>query len=819
MSARGGRGLAWLVAAAAMACGGVSAARAQQLPKEVAALVSQAKDRIVDQSADPVPLIDRVQLAGKRNADPAERALILGTALWLRAELQLRTDQVDAAKASLEEAQRTVAQIPGPVRLKGDLLLVLGNLYVMRDQAADALAAFQSAYRVFEQLREVRSQALALQSIGSLYALATDERRAERYFRQASLLYGGDDILSLTLHNSRGNVLLALDRYREATAEYTMAIALARKLGKTFLEVRILDNLARSQVESGNLDGAESTLNRAFSLANGSDTSGLRRLLNATAARLANEQGDTARAAGLIGKTFEGMDLATTTQEYRTPHLYAYLIYRRLDRNGLALRHLEALKRLSDEAAKVATTNSAALMAARFDYANQELTIQRLKTEQLRKAAQFQRALFLSLGAATLIVIVLLSVGLFTIRRSRNQVRAANAVLAGTNAALEKALQAKTEFLATTSHEIRTPLNGILGMTQVMLADRTLAGAVRERLEVVQGAGLTMRALVDDILDVAKMESGNLTIDPVPMDFAALANEVVRLWSEPAAAKGLGFVSDLAAAPGWIVSDPSRLRQLLFNLLSNALKFTAAGQIGLRATTSAEGMADRLQIAVFDTGIGIPADKLDDIFESFRQADSSTTRQYGGTGLGLTICRNLAQALGGTILVSSIPGQGSTFTLDLPLAYADAPAAAQDAPSGAGGVLILERNPITRAMLRAVFEKAVARLHFAADAQEALELLDLEQFAALIIDEAALATATLDPLETIASLCRAQPEILATLLVAKGTASGATQFMDAGITQVIEKPIAGAELLEMAVPASARTMDIVGKDPLVTQAA
>jgi len=356
-------------------------------------------------------------------------------------------------------------------------------------------------------------------------------------------------------------------------------------------------------------------------------------------------------------------------------------------------------------------------------------------------------------------------------------------------------------------------------MTQVMLADRTLAGAVRERLEVVQGAGLTMRALVDDILDVAKMESGNLTIDPVPMDFAALANEVVRLWSEPAAAKGLDFVSDLAAAPGWIVSDPSRLRQLLFNLLSNALKFTAAGQIGLRATTSAEGMADRLQIAVFDTGIGIPADKLDDIFESFRQADSSTTRQYGGTGLGLTICRNLAQALGGTILVSSIPGQGSTFTLDLPLAYADAPAAAQDATAGAGGVLILERNPITRAMLRAVFEKAVARLHFAADDQEALELLDLEQFAALIIDEAALATATLDPLETIASLCRAQPEILATLLVAKGTASGATQFMDAGITQVIEKPIAGAELLEMAVPASARTMDIVGKDPLVTQAA
>ncbi len=820
VNGRAGRTLARLFAGTVIAFGTLPAAQAQQLPKDVAPLVSQARDRIVDQSADPVPLIDRIAQAGKRDVDPAERALILGTALWLRAELQLRTDQVDAAKASLEEAQRTVARIGPPVRLKGDLLVVLGNLYMMRDQAAEALAAFQNAYRIFEQLHEVRSQALALQSIGSLYVLARDERRAERYFRQASLLYGGDDILSLTLHNSRGNVLLVLERYREAATEYTAAIALARKLGKPMLEVRVLDNLARSQVESGNLDSAKVTLARAFSLANGSDASGLRRLLNATAARVANDEGNTGRAAALIRETFKGMDLATTTQPYRTPHLYAYLIYRRLGDDRLALRHLEALKRLNEEGAKVATTNSAALMAARFDYANQELTIQRLKTEQLRKAAQFQRVLFLSLGAATLIVIVLLSVGLFTIRRSRNQVRAANAVLAGTNAALEKALQAKTEFLATTSHEIRTPLNGILGMTQVMLADRALAAELRERLEVVQGAGLTMRALVDDILDVAKMESGNLTIDPVPMDFRTMASEVVRLWSEPAAAKGLHFVSDLDGAPEWIVSDPSRLRQLLFNLLSNAMKFTADGEIGLRAGVhaAADG-AERLQIGVFDTGIGIPADKLDEIFESFRQADSSTTRQYGGTGLGLTICRNLAQALGGAILVSSTPGAGSLFTLDLPLVRAAAPDRSAEARAGEGGVLIVERNPITRAMLRAVFEKAVSRLHFAADPAEALQLLELEQFAALIIDEAALATATGELLETIATLCRAQPRIHATLLVANGNAVRAAQFMDAGITQVIEKPIAGGELLETAVPFSARITDIAGKDPLVTQAA
>ncbi len=813
------RVLACLLAGITIVFAVPSPAYAQQLPKDVAALVGEARERLVDQSADPAPIIDRIDAMAGGNPDPAQQALVHGTALWLRAEMQLRSDQMAAARASLDSAQQVVAKIRGPVALKGDLQIALGNLFLTQDKAADALFAFQRAYRIFEELREPRSQAMALQSIATLYATASDHNRAERYFRQAALIYGGDPLFSLALHNRRGNVLLVLERYREAATEYTAAIALARKLGKPFLEVRVLDNLARSQVESGDLAAAKATLKRAFSLATGSEARGLRRLLNATAARVANDAGDTQRAATLIRESFKGVDLATTTQDYRTPHLYAYLIYRRLGDDRRALLHLEALKRLNEEAAKVATTNSAALMAARFDYANQELTIQRLKTEQLRKAAHFQRVLFLSLGAATLIVILLLSFGLLSIRRSRNQVRAANTVLASTNAALEKALRAKTEFLATTSHEIRTPLNGILGMTQVMLADQALDGDLRDRLEVVQGAGLTMRALVDDILDVAKIESGNLTIDPVPMDFRALAEEVARLWTDPAQAKGLAFDVRLEAAPDWIVSDPSRLRQLLFNLLSNALKFTAQGAIGLRADVVPGAGGDRLRIAVSDTGIGIPADKLEEIFESFRQADSSTTRQYGGTGLGLTICRNLAQALGGEILVASMPGAGSTFTLDLPLVRAEAPAAPDPVDDAGAGVLILERNPITRAMLRSLFEAAADRVRFAKDVDEALKLLELEQFAALVIDEATLAAATNDPLEGVAALCRSQLDLCATLLWSGGSAEQHAQFLDAGITQVIEKPVAGAELVLAAVPARARKKSDMGNDPLVSQAA
>jgi len=305
------------------------------------------------------------------------------------------------------------------------------------------------------------------------------------------------------------------------------------------------------------------------------------------------------------------------------------------------------------------------------------------------------------------------------------------------------------------------------------------------------------------------------------MDFRGLAEEVARLWTDPARAKGLAFDVRLEDAPGWIVSDPSRLRQLLFNLLSNALKFTSKGAIGLHVAVAhgREGEGDRLRIAVSDTGIGIPADKLEEIFESFRQADSSTTRQYGGTGLGLTICRNLAEALGGGIVVASVPGAGSTFTIDLPLVPAEAPAAAPPVDEAGTGVLIVERNPITRAMLRTLFEAVADRVRFAKNGDEALQLLELEQFAALVIDEATLVTATSTVLEDLATLCRAQPHLRATLLWSGGSAEQHAQFLDAGITQVIEKPVAGTELVTAAMPASARKNDILGNDPLVSQAA
>jgi signal transduction histidine kinase len=148
---------------------------------------------------------------------------------------------------------------------------------------------------------------------------------------------------------------------------------------------------------------------------------------------------------------------------------------------------------------------------------------------------------------------------------------------------------------------------------------------------------------------------------------------VTRLWEEQARGKGLIFRLELSHAPGWVVSDAARLRQIVFNLLSNAIKFTERGAVTLRAVAEGEGEARRLRLVVTDTGIGIPTDKFEEVFESFRQVDAGTTRQFGGTGLGLTICRNLARALGGEISVDSVEGEGTSFTVDLPLVVAEAP--------------------------------------------------------------------------------------------------------------------------------------------------
>ena len=274
-----------------------------------------------------------------------------------------------------------------------------------------------------------------------------------------------------------------------------------------------------------------------------------------------------------------------------------------------------------------------------------------------------------------------------------------------------QANQAKSTFLATISHEIRTPLNGVLGMAQVM-HHHPLSPDQTTRLEVIQRSGEGLLTLLNDLLDLSKIEASKLAIEMVDFEPGDAMGGACDAFLSIAEAKGLALTLDTSAASGVWHGDPTRLRQIVYNLISNAVKFTEAGQVSIVAT----GHAERLVIAVSDTGIGIAGEAQGHLFDKFTQADASTTRRFGGTGLGLSICRDLVALMGGTISLQSVPGQGSTFTVDLPFrrvgdgsATNPAMTAADEATRTCAGlprVLVAEDNAVNQLVLRGLLESA-----------------------------------------------------------------------------------------------------------------
>ena len=363
--------------------------------------------------------------------------------------------------------------------------------------------------------------------------------------------------------------------------------------------------------------------------------------------------------------------------------------------------------------------------------------------------------------------------------------------------AAEAASRAKSEFLANVSHEVRTPMNGIIGMTELTLQTE-LTREQREYLETVRSSADALLTVINDLLDFSKIEAGKLELQPVPFDCRSVVSEVIRSLAPKAHEKELELAYRVdPRVPANLRGDALRLRQILLNLVGNAIKFTEKGEVVVRVGVADGGSVGErwIRFSVRDTGVGIPADKRDLIFEAFAQADGSTTRRFARTGLGLTISSQLIEAMGGSIEVDSVEGEGSTFTIMLPLEVGDGERVSTNPHLSLGEkrVLVVDDNAASRDILVEVLESWAIGCRAAASGAEALVLAQEARFDVALVDSQMPA---MDGLTLAGALAKLpSPPAIVMMFTSVDQGEGAARARAIGIVEWVTKPVKPARLL------------------------
>lgn len=398
----------------------------------------------------------------------------------------------------------------------------------------------------------------------------------------------------------------------------------------------------------------------------------------------------------------------------------------------------------------------------------------------------------------------------FGVLSTRFQQRA-RAAQAGLRAADDARVRAETvaalrsQLLANTSHEIRTPLNGILGSSRLLL-DEVSEGPPGEYVQAIHDSALHLRTIIDDLLDLSRAESGRMKFESIPFDGDKLVADVIQLFMPTAHGKRIGLTAEWKGEGGWFLGDPSRVRQILANLVGNAVKFTEQGSVRVIASVDEHHDPTTVRFDVIDSGPGIAFERQEEIFLEFVQADSSTTREYGGTGLGLAISRRIARLMGGDLVVVSAPGEGATFHVSLPIPRTAKPAtkvAASETAITELRVLVVDDNPVNRMVASRLLKKTGASVATANDGQEACEAVFAEPYDLVLMDLQMPVKGGLAATEEIRASEHAAANVPIWAFTASAFDEEKQRCYDVGMQGVLTKPVVADDLVQLVKSISA----------------
>ncbi len=403
----------------------------------------------------------------------------------------------------------------------------------------------------------------------------------------------------------------------------------------------------------------------------------------------------------------------------------------------------------------------------------------------------------MEIGAGMLLGVLILPVFFLSVLRRLRTMSQLQIALAKSRLADK----AKDQFLATMSHEIRTPMNGVLGMAETLRAT-DLNTEQQEHLHIITRSVESLLHIINDILDYSKITSNSLRLETTRFDLKQVLGDVHLLMKSTAQAKGIDFVFDYPDdSHRDFLGDPTRIRQIVFNLVGNAIKFTQKGQVKLTCRINKSGGRENISIQITDTGIGIPADRLAAVFDQFEQADNSTTREFGGTGLGLAISRTLAIMMGGDVEVDSVLGEGSTFTVAMTLQECEAQVTRKEPeidtlPNFGLRGLVAEDNKFNQVVVKSMLERIGISVDLAENGAEALELFDRNDYDLVFMDVRMPVMNGYDCTEAIRSRGDAKADVPILALTAEATKSDAEKCLAVGMNAHLSKPLRVSEVVK-----------------------